>query len=410
VILVPVGSSGDVLPMVALGRQLRLRGHDVRVLASPYFRAAIEAAGLVLEPFGTQEQYLRAAGDPRLWHRRQGFRVIAGELVGPAIGRMYEQIADLYAPGRTIAAGSILALGARLAQERLGLPYATVHLQPSVLRSLIDPPALGVPMPRAHVGRRLFFWLADALLVDRHLRPPINEQRQRLGLAPIRHVEPWWHSPQRVIGLFPDWFAPPPADWPGQIVLTGFPLADDGEAQPLSEALDRWLDEGDPPIVFTFGSAMMHAGRLFAAAAGACDRLGCRGLLLTPFPAQIPSRLPPGVVHHPAAPFGDLFGRTAAVVHHGGIGTTAHALAAGRPQLVIPFAHDQPDNAGRVSRLRAGRTMRAGAVTPTRLARELDRLLVDTPIKAAARQYAKRLRSPERDIGTACDLIEALAD
>lgn len=415
-VLVPVGSSGDVLPMVAVGAELRRRGHDVVVLTSPFFRREVEAAELTLEPMGTEDDYLAAARDPRLWHPTGGFKVIARELVGPRIGEQHDQVRSLLPRGgdgslqRCVVVGSILALGARLLHDTEGVPFVTVHLQPSVLRSVVDPPWFGMPMPRSRLGRRAFWRLTDLLFVDRFLRGPINAERSRRGLAPIAHVDPWWHSPRRVVGLFPSWFAAPPPDWPANVTLTGFPLADGGDGRPVPAELDAWLGAGPAPIVFTFGSAMMHAEKLFAAAARACGQLQRRGLLLTQFPAQLPRELAEGVRHFDYAPFREVFPRCAAVVHHGGIGTTAQALAAGVPQLIVPHSHDQPDNARRVERLNAGAMLSPRrAASATALTRTLGAMLVDERMRAAGAACANRMREPEQALAAACDAIEAEA-
>jgi UDP:flavonoid glycosyltransferase YjiC (YdhE family) len=115
-----------------------------------------------------------------------------------------------------------------------------------------------------------------------------------------------------------------------------------------------FCEEGPPPIAFTHGTGMTHAAGFFRAAVAACDALGARGLLLTKYPNVIPRRLPLGVRHCVYAPFRQLLPLCRAVVHHGGVGTTAAALEAGCPQLVLPLAWDQPDNAARVADLGAG--------------------------------------------------------
>jgi UDP:flavonoid glycosyltransferase YjiC (YdhE family) len=406
-ILTPVGSSGDVLPFVALGAALRRRGCDVHMVVTPYFQRHVEAEGLTFHAFGTTEQYLDTARDPKLWHPTQGLRVVATQVAGPAMVRMYEQVAELVKPRETIVVGSILALGSRLLHDSTGVPFVTVHLQPSVLRSVIDPPSFGFYMPRSRWGRKLFFKLADWLALDRYLRGPINAERRRLGLPPIARVEPWWHSPQRVVCLFPRWFAPPAPDWPPQVVQTGFPLADGGKAQPLTAELSRWLDAGEPPVVATFGSAMMHADKLFAASIEACGKIGQRVLLLTPFAEQLPAELPPHAAHFDYAPFRSLFPRAAAIIHHGGIGTTSQCLAAGRPQLIVPHSHDQPDNALRVQRLNAGLSLKPGAATPRAMADAVRALLNDSRFIDGAAACAQRIGGDGDAVGAACDHILA---
>ena len=195
----------------------------------------------------------------------------------------------------------------------------------------------------------------DRFLIDALLAPETNAFRAELGLPPVsRLFDRWLHSPQRTIGLFPEWFAPPPPDWPPNVVLTGFPLWDESGVRGPSSELEEFLGAGEPPVVFTAGSAMTQAQRFFQVSAEVCRATGRRGLFLTMFPEQLPAPLPDGVRHFDYVPFSAVLPRSAVLVHHGGIGTTAQALAAGVPQLVVPAAHDQPDNAVRVRRLGAG--------------------------------------------------------
>jgi UDP:flavonoid glycosyltransferase YjiC (YdhE family) len=157
-----------------------------------------------------------------------------------------------------------------------------------------------------------------------------------------------------VLCLFPDWFGEPQADWPPQLRMTGFPLYDGSSRGGLSPAVQQFCEEGSPPIAFTFGTGMMHGVRLFQTAIDACRLAGARGLLLTKYGQQLPTSLPSFIRHFEFAPFYELFPLCAAVVHHGGIGTVAGALATATPQLILPLAFDQTDNALRVKRLGAG--------------------------------------------------------
>src|SRR5262249_44834757 len=148
--------------------------------------------------------------------------------VVPLLRPMYDLIASHCLPGQTVVAASCLALGARLAHDALGVPLVTLHLAPAALRSVCDPPHLPpLPLPRWAPAwyKRAAYHLLDSLVLDPAVAPALNALRHELGLPPVRRVyHAWRHSPQRVIGLFPSWFAPPPPDWPSQVVLTGFPL------------------------------------------------------------------------------------------------------------------------------------------------------------------------------------------
>ena len=151
----------------------------------------------------------------------------------PAMAEIYRHI-ERHAGPSTVVASSGIAFGARLAQERLGVPTATVHLQPSIIRSLVDQGMAGnvrISASQPMWFKRAFFRLADWLLMDRVLKRPVNEFRATLGLPPVdRVMYRWLHSPQLVIGFFPEWFAAFQPDWPPHTHLVGFPLWDTAAA------------------------------------------------------------------------------------------------------------------------------------------------------------------------------------
>jgi UDP:flavonoid glycosyltransferase YjiC (YdhE family) len=289
------------------------------------------------------------------------------------------------------------------------VPFVTIHLQPAMFKSIERTATYaggGVKPWWPGWLKRLAFWVGNRYLVDPIIAPYLNPFRAELGLPPARNIiTDWINSPDVVIGLFPAWFAPPASDWPPNARLTGFPLYDRGEVDPLPGPVADFLDAGPPPVVVTFGSAMKFAGPYFAAAAEALARLGKRGMFLTPYPGQVPEKLPPGVVRFDYVPFGHVFRRAAAVVHHGGIGTTAQALAAGVPQLIVPFAHDQPDNAVRLRALGVGRWMWPKACTPERLAKVHTELESDD-VRRVCEGAAKRFAGAD-PLEETCDLIEA---
>jgi rhamnosyltransferase subunit B len=275
----------------------------------------------------------------------------------------------------------------------MDFPLVTIHLQPSVIRSLVEPAKL----PGLVMKKWFPMWLkrgiwdgGDKYVVDPVIAPPINALRRELGLAPVKQIlRDWWHSPDLVIGMFPDWYAAPASDWPRQARVTGFPLWDESGVTPISTELDQFLRAGGPPVAFTPGSAMVHGREFFAAAADACHRQNLRGLLLTRSPEQVPAALPDGVIHVAYAPFSDLLPRCAALVHHGGIGTAAQGLRAGIPQLLMPMAHDQPDNALRLQRLGVALSLPPRRFTARNVARALETLLGDANYAQRAREVAR---------------------
>ena len=412
ILLIPVGSAGDVHPYVGVGLALKARGHDVSVITSAYFAPLMQRVGLRLLPLGTVEQYETVTAHPDLWNQTRGIQVIA-DAVALGTPELYRAVEAECRTSPVLLVGSGLAFAARIAHETLGLPLVTMHLQPSCFHSVHKSPVMApwlssinrLPRPL----KRALFWLID-LAADRVMAPAANQLRRELGLAPVRHITSrWWHSPQRVIGLFPDWFAPPQPDWPAQTVLTGFPLFDERAATVAPEAVEGFLDAGDPPIVFAAGSGNRQAARFFAAGADACQRLGRRGLLLTRYPQQLPAALPHGIRSFDYIPFSQVLPRAAALVHHGGIGTAAQGLAAGRPQLVMPMTFDQPDNASRLARLGVARVLRPATFTGPAVARELGALLEEADVARTCEQVAEHFRGVD-PITRTCDLIEETGD
>ncbi len=406
-LLVPIGSAGDVYPFIGIARELKARGHEVTLFTSDHFRELIESLGIEFVSLARVEDFQSMIEDPRLWHPTRGFEFVARHAFLPLTPVVYKFVMDRYIPGKTLVVASSLALGALVAQDKAGIPVVTIHLQPGVFPSLYETPAFGgidwIPrLPRPL--KKAFFSLAYRW-TDHILGPELNRFRASIGLGPVREIlQKWIHSPLRVIGLFPDWFAAPQPDWPGQTRLTGFPLFDGTGVQVVPEDVEKFFAAGPPPVIFTLGSAMRHARRMFEIAAAVCRQLDCRGLFMNQFPDQIPASLPASILAIPYAPFSRLFPRAAVVVHHGGIGTTAQSLAAGVPQLVTPFAHDQFDNAARVVRLGVGEQLYAKCFSLPRLTEKLKDLLGDASRQARARALKDRLDGPEA-IRRTCDFI-----
>jgi UDP:flavonoid glycosyltransferase YjiC (YdhE family) len=329
----------------------------------------------------------------------------------PVMPRTYELIQKYYVPGETIVTAHAIAFAARVAQETMGIPLATVHLAPAVFRSRREPPVFPgtgwmqhVPWLNMLLFRCVFDGIADSVLAD-----PLNQFRAKFGLPPVHRIlHRWWHSPRLAVALFPEWFAAPQPEWPPQTHVTGFPLYDERGVHALSPELEAFLQRGEPPIAFTFGSAMTQAEEELATSAEACHLLGRRGLLLTRHREQVPRTLPDGVIHVDYAPFSELLPRCAALVHHGGIGTTSQGLAAGVPQLIAPYAHDQHDNAARVKRLGCGMSVSTRSYRPKKVATVLGKLLADPRVPGNCKAVAEKFVGKD-PLGEACDLIESLA-
>ena len=402
-----VGSAGDVHPFIAIGCALARRGHEVELLTSPHFGPRIEAAGLAFTPVGTEADYQRVVQRAALWDPRRSFPVLWQEMQSRLV-EAYRTLLSRVQPGRSLLVGSTLAWPVRLVQETHDVPAVTVHLSPICMFSAQAPAVLpgvgdlsGWPAPLV----RLIQTTVERGFIDRVVAPRFDEIRRSLGLPPARRVmSQWANSPQRVVCAWPDWFAPSQTDWPTQSVTSGFPRWSAVGAS-LNSPLIDFLDRGPAPIGFTPGSAMAHGRDFFARALAASAALNRRAVLITPYADQLPQPLPPFAHAISYAPFDLLLPRLAALVHHGGIGTTAQALAAGVPQGLVPFAHDQFDNATRLVKRGVGLRLSARGATG-RWAPEIDRLLNDPAIAAAGRRDAALMRQDSPADERIADLIE----
>lgn len=410
ILIFPMGSAGDVHPFLGIGRALRGRGHDVRVVVNSYFEGAVRKSGLEFDSLGSIEEFKRVLDNPDLWNPQRAFRTLVREALEPTYAAIVEAARTHNQPGETLVVGSTLAIGARTAAEVIDAPYVSVHLAPSVFLSLHKVPRFDGMLWGPWVPRwlsRLQLWVGRKL-TDRTVLPGLNRFRASLGLPPAREViRDWWHSPRLSLGLFPDWFGPPQPDWPPQTRLTGFPLFDEsGQIVPPPE-LEDFLASGPPPVVFTPGTAMAHGADFFRESVRACRRLGVRGILLTRFPETLPRELPASVRHFEYVPFSEVLPRAAALVSHGGIGTCAQALRAAIPHLVQHMAHDQADNAARLHELGVGDGIPARRYSAELVVEKLEALL-SAPVRARCRALAAKF-TPDDWIRRSCELIEAAA-
>jgi rhamnosyltransferase subunit B len=410
-VLTPVGSAGDVYPYLGIGRELRRRGHRVTLLASEPFRQSAERASIDFIACWSTEYVDEVIQDPDLWHPRRGLKVVM-RAVAATLRDTYTALSRLYEPARTVLVGHTLSFATRSFEEKHGVPAATLHLAPSLLRSLHRVPAMPPSYDISSLPRplkRAFWWLVDRIFIDPQILPALNAFRVELALTPVRRpFHSWLHSPCATLGLFPGWFGPPQPDWPPQVRLTGFPLFDDGDGESLAPAIVEFLASGAPPIVFTPGSANRQAPHFFRVAVAATATLGQRAILLTRFAEQLPGELPDHVLHVPWVSLWRLLPACAAVVHHGGIGTCAQGLAAGVPQLVMPMGFDQPDNAMRLLRLGVGDILAPGRFTARRVVKRLAALLEAPSVARACRRLRDEARSYD-GVERTCDLLETLS-
>jgi len=408
ILLTPLGTAGDVHPFAGLGAAMAARGHRVTLITSGAFRALANQHGFEFCDVFSADEFETALACPNLWHPLRSYQAFFKMAIVPTIRRVYESVVANIVPGETLVVGPAHAIGARIACEKTRTPLATCHLAPFGFRSVYENRRLpGASLPDWFPPwiKRMAFRLGDRVS-DRIVGPCVNGLRAELGLLPVRHIVwHWWNSPELIIGLFPPWFAKPQPDWPPQTRMAGFPLYDGKVLPEASPALSRFMDQGDPPVVVTAGTGMLHGAELFRTSIAACQQLRRRAVLVTRYRQQLPAELPPGVLHVEFAPFAWLLSRAAAVVHHAGIGTLSQAIAAGVPQLARPMATDQPDNAYRLCRLGVAASLTPRAYKVPSVVRALEHLTTSPEVKANCRRWAAQVNGPA-SIAQACDMLE----
>jgi UDP:flavonoid glycosyltransferase YjiC (YdhE family) len=409
ILIVTVGSYGDVLPLVGLGRELRSRGHGVTFFTNGHFADLIQQAELKFVPMGSAEEYDAVANHPDLWHPHKGWRLIMKRMMSGDLQKAYHLLCSHLVPEKTILISSTLGFVARLVQETHQVPNVTVHFSPGVFHSAHQAPRMpGLPLPDwLPVRFKQGVWkILDHLVIDPILKPKLNRFRYELGLPPVSRIfHHWLHSPDLVLGMFPEWFATPQPDWPPSTVLTGFPLYDDAADSALPTTIQAFLEAHSKPLVFTPGSANKHGSPFFAEAAKACQEMNHAAIFLTRYPEQLPQPLPPHIIHFSYAPLSQLLPHCAALIHHGGIGTCSQALRAGIPQLIQPYAFDQFDNGARIEQLEVGRTISKRSFRSQKIIRYIQDMVSSQEVSTECHRIQNFFKGKD-SLKESCNLIE----
>ena len=418
IVLSNIGTFGDINPLIALALELKRRGHTP-VMALP----AVYQPKIV--PLGLEFHSIRPDIDPTntilvemIYDVNKGTERGLREFLFPVLRHTFDDLldaatkparADLLLLGELNYAGPIVA-------EVTGIPWASYVLAPFSFFSAFDPPVLP-PYPRLARADKLIPGMGRGMrrlarFVTRKWPEPVYDLRRELGLPrdknPIFDAK---HSPHLVLALFSRVLGVEQKDWPENTLVTGFCFydADAGNAA-LPPHLEAFVSAGEPPVVFTLGSAaVLAAGSFYEVSARAAKRLGGRAVLLIGTdPRNRPTEsLPDSICVAEYAPYSALFNRASLVVHQGGVGTTAQCLRAGKPMLIMPYSHDQPDNARRMRRLGAGRTILRSNYKPWRVTRAL-RAMLGMPSLAESAQSAARQIAKENGVETAVNALETL--
>ncbi len=418
VVLSNIGTLGDINPLIAIALELKRRGH-VPVMALP---AVYEPR---IKPLGLEFHSVRPDIDPNnnllvemIYDVNHGTETGLREFLFPALRQTYDDLlnaatkpvrADLLLLGELNYAGPLVA-------EVTGIPWASYVLAPLSFFSAFDPPVLP-PYPRLAKADKALPGFGRVIkrvarFVSRKWPQPIYDLRRELGLPeganPLFDAK---HSPYLVLALFSRVLGVEQKDWPEHTLITGFCFydADAGNAA-LPGKLENFLADGAAPVVFTLGSAaVLAAGDFYEQSAKVAMRLGSRAVLLIGTdPRNRPkTALPDSICLAEYAPYSAVFPRASVVVHQGGVGTTAQCLHAGKPMLIMPYSHDQPDNARRMRRLGVAKEIKKENYTPAKVVRKLEAMFASPKYLEQAAKVAEQLKH-ENGVETACNALERL--
>jgi UDP:flavonoid glycosyltransferase YjiC (YdhE family) len=333
IVLTTIGSLGDLHPKIAIALELRRRGHGVVFATHQEYRSRIEALKFEFHRLRPDN---KALDDPQEMARMMDLKTSTEYIIRNwVLANLHETYTDLTNSAKD--ADFILAgegvVAARLVAEKLGMRWALCVLQPASFLSAYDPsvipifPFLSKLRGFGSIVNRGVVHLTK--IASKSWVEPIHQLRRELGLPPLKGnpLIDDKHSPYLTLAMFSPVLAKPQPDWVANTVITGFTYYDGAQnGAELTPELKKFLDAGEPPIIFTLGSAaVMSPGSFYQESIQAAKRLNRRAVLLIGKNIP-PENLPKDILAVSYAPYSQIFPRACAIAHQGGIGTTAQAL------------------------------------------------------------------------------------
>ena len=401
ILLNPWGSLGDLHPFLAIGSALRKAGAEVTIATMKLYERTVKDQGFAYLQVGphfcpNDKLILDALADPQFGTKR-----LITEMLLPSLHESYREI-EPAVTSHDVTVTHPVGLAAMISCERHSRPWVGTVLAPAAFFSRYDPPLLPIfPIISRlakfspYVGSFLRYTIKRISL---SLLDEVFRFRRRLGLkAETQHLLVDAHSPHLNLAMFDHAFGSPQPDWPRCTLQTGACLFDGDTAmsQDQNARLKNFLEAGEAPVIVTLGSSAVHSpGSFFEDLYDALSSLGLRGIFLMGSNQLSHENLNPDLfLQLDYAPYGPLFQAAKVVVSHGGIGTLSQILRAGKPTLVVPFAHDQPDNAMRITRLGVGIALPAQQLNASRAIKALDQLMTRNSFQERATEVLKTMSS-----------------
>lgn len=382
ILLTTQGTGGDVYPFIKIGQMLKALGHQVKLITNHQHKAKVKSNNLDYAALDDMLPF-------REWSAREKLPDIIASRQRYMMQKtleMFENIRRLGQQKDSILVGHYgLHLPSQTAADKMLIPYIPIFTAP-------------------------YFMLNTAILGEMYHEnsQSLNQMRTALALPPVDDWDAWLRQPSISIGLWPEWFAAPERGWPSGLEMVGFVSSDDVEQGELPPDVEDFLERGEePPVLVTHGTSRPSHAEFFEVCVEACARLGRRCIIVTNDEELVPADLDQNTRYYKYLPFGSLMPRMGAIIHHGGIGTSSRALAAGVPQLILAFGSDRPDNASRLKGLKVAEHLPPARWNQSVIAETLGRLMRCPNVRESCSGLSRRFERDE-PAGGACRVIESV--
>jgi rhamnosyltransferase subunit B len=385
VLLDTVGTAGDVVPFLQLGRGLKACGHRVTLASHCYYEKESRQMGLDFVSLDTPTEFEDFIKDGVLLNRNADVPRFLRRHVLPQTLSHCKLLEQSCTPETIVISRSAPGIAARLVAEKHRLPLVSVLMTPSHVTTLK---------------------VVEALLAT--LGSEINDIRASFGLAPVKQWGSWWRSVEHYLGLWPAWLSPCPSELPAPVTLTGFLWQESQAENTIPDEISSFLEGQPAPVLISGGTGIFGGQEFFKVSVEACQRLNRPTILVARLPEILPANLPDNVHWFKQVPsMMALVNRSGVIIHHGGMGILSQALSAGIPQVILAAGGDRPDNAILAQRLGVGRFLSRPHWYAEDVLQSLMHLLTSDAVAQRCKEVAHQLQH-QHAIQVACESIEAI--
>lgn len=379
------GTDGDILPFIRIGKQLAMYGHKVAIATHSYYEEKVKGANLDFIAVDTPSEYAQFINEnAAISQNPRGHISFVKRNLLPRVLPTYAKIKEYYIPNQTVILGRVPGFISTLVAERLNIPRISLFIAPTFV------------MQQEFVC--VFF---------NQFKDEICGIRREMGLPAEYDWEKWWKTAQRYVGLWPKWFG---TDNPGSginVEKVGF-VVDTNKAGYLPDEVIKLTNEEEKPILINSSSSSLFINSdFFESTIKACELLGQKAIITGRHREFLPERLPEGIHFYNHLEFGTLMPRVKAIIHHGGAGTSAQALAAGLPQLVLAGGVDRPDNAMSLKALGVGEYLLPPQWNYKQVMEAFQRVITSQSVKENCLKIARKMEM-EDPIGAIRNMVEPL--